>query len=195
MIESANSQPGDSRHADMAQAWPESRHRQPRELWILFCRVLPYTWCDAICGWSRQATQWRRSGLALVAMCMGSRTPVQSAQQHSGTLALKELNGKTGSSLIVSVSSDNNWNFVNWNFNFRAPRQWWNIPCLSSLMLNRIHRDYCNDQDSTVKTLPKDLNSGFVDSFRLSQVPELNSRCGHLCLIHMYPIVCVSVCM
>jgi len=60
-------------------------------------------------------------------------------------------------------------------------------------MLNRIHRDYCNDQDSTVKTLPKDLNSGFVDSFRLSQVPELNSRCGHLCLIHMYPIVCLCL--
>ena len=92
-------------------------------------------------------------------MRMGSRTPVQSAQQHSETLALKELNGKTGSPLLVSVSSENNWNFVTWNFNFRAPRQWWNIPCLSSLMLNMIHRDFCNDQDSTVKTLPKDLNS------------------------------------
>jgi len=42
-------------------------------------------------------------------------------------------------------------------------------------MLNRIHRNFYNDQDSTVKALPQDLNSGFVDSFRLSQVPELNS--------------------
>jgi hypothetical protein len=42
-------------------------------------------------------------------------------------------------------------------------------------VLNRNHRNFYNDQDSTVKTLPKDLNSGFVDSFRLSQVPELNS--------------------
>ena len=57
MIESANSQPGDSRHADMAQAWPESRHRQPRELWILFCRVLPYTWCDAICEAAKQHSE------------------------------------------------------------------------------------------------------------------------------------------
>ena len=163
------------------------RHRQPRELWILFCRVLPYTWCDAICGWSRQATQWRRSGLALVAMCMGSRTPVQSAQQHSGTLALKALNWKTLALKALNCKSVDGVECFSFQWTthgmswiatliWEPLRQWWNIPCLSSLMSNRIHQDFCNDQDSTVKTLPKDLNYGFVDWFRLSQVPELNSR-------------------
>ena len=101
-------------------------------------------------------------------MRMGSRTPVQSAQQHSETLALKALNWKTLALKALnwkSVDGVECFSFqwtthgMSWiaTLIWEPLRQWWNIPCLSSLMLNRIHQDFCNDQDSTVKTLPKDL--------------------------------------